>query len=108
MNTLGNITLSGGTLTTNNGFNSTNESFYLKGGTITVSGSSASTINTSGSTFNGIQLASSTTFNVGNVTGGGTDLTVSAALLDRPSNDSGTGFRLRSATRCRPYGSDRY
>ncbi len=41
MNTLGNITLSGGTLTTNNGFNATNESFYLKGGTITVSGSSA-------------------------------------------------------------------
>ncbi len=28
---------------------------------------------------------------MGNVTGGGTDLIVSAALLERPSNDSGTG-----------------
>jgi autotransporter-associated beta strand protein len=92
MNTLGPITLNGGTLTTANGFNSSNQSFYLGGGLVTVSGSAASTISAGGSSNNGIHLLNGTTFNVADATGdANADLSVSAALMDQPSYDPGTG-----------------
>ena len=69
MDTLGTVTLNGGTLSTNNGDNAANESLYIKGGTVSVGGTSPSLINTIGTTNTGIQLASSTTFNVA-ATGG--------------------------------------
>ena len=92
MNTLGPVTLNGGTLTAANGLNSGNQSFYPGGGLVTVGGSAASAINVGGSSNNGIHLLNGTTFNVADATGdANADLTVSAALLDQPSYDFGTG-----------------
>jgi autotransporter-associated beta strand protein len=95
MNTLGPVTLNGGSLTTDNGFNALNQSFYLAGGSLTVGGSSPSLINGGGTSQNGIHLASTTTFSVPDVTlDANPDLTVSVALLDRPSNDTGAAASL--------------
>jgi autotransporter-associated beta strand protein len=99
MNTLGPVTLNGGTLTTDNGFNAQNQSFYLAGSNVTVGGSSPSLINVGGTSQNGVHLASTTTFTVADATGDASpDLTVSAALLNRPSNDSGTGSLVKNGT----------
>ena len=96
MDTLGTVTLNGGTLSTYNGFNAANESYYIKGGTVSVGGSAPSVINTIGTTYTGIQLAGSTTFNVAATGGTGPDLTVSVPLLDRPSNDSGAALLTKT------------
>ena len=99
MNTIGNLTLNGGTLTTNNGLLSDAggaQSFYLSGGSVTAGGSSPSLIAAGGSLYNGIHLAATTTFNVAATGGSGPDLTVSATLADRPVNDPGSSTLVKT------------
>jgi fibronectin-binding autotransporter adhesin len=104
-NIFGNITLNGGTLTAGNGATAQYQSVILLG-TITTGGTAASTINTIGTNTlaNGVQLATTgTTFSVGATGSGGTDLTVSAPLVDAPGGagsliKSGLGTMLLTAT----------
>ena len=90
---LGNLTMQGGTLEVNNGFNSGGwYAAYVLLGDVTVGGSSPSFITDPGVSYATIQLisarddnsnvitAGTRTFTVANVTGGGADLTVAARL----------------------------
>ena len=87
-NILGNVTLNGGTLTQNN----TSDAGAYQGfeflGSVTIGGASVSTISSSNSTGNHLS-SSGTTFNVGDATVG-TDLIVSAPLVNA-SGDYGSG-----------------
>lgn len=96
LNTIGALTLNGGTLTTADGYGSGAQSFYLSSGSVTVGGSSASLIQAGGTTNNGIHLAATTTFNVASTGATGADLTVSAALLNRDQDDSGTASLVKT------------
>ncbi len=102
---LGNITLNGGTLSTNTGYTSANEQSYELGGSVTVGGSSASTINASAGAGadDGINLGVNaaagyqTTFNVGLTGAGGAvsrypDLIVSVPLVNSGDNGAATGL----------------
>ncbi|HOD84761.1 MAG TPA: autotransporter-associated beta strand repeat-containing protein [Phycisphaerae bacterium] len=83
---LGNLTLNGGTLQVNNGYNpaSWNAAYVLEGD-VTVGGAAASNITCPGTTAANIRLASGTggarVFNVADAAAG-TDLTVAAPLID--------------------------
>ena len=94
---LGNLVLNGGTLTTGTGsFGDVQQSFYLSGGSLNVT--APSVINTNGSAHNGINLASTTTFNVG-AAGGNPDLSVGVSLWDPPARRG----RFRHARQDRPW-----
>ncbi len=101
-NTVGPITLNGGTLTTGQSVSTQYESFEL-GSTVTVSGSASSFINTSGTAFTGLNLGvnsaagAQTTFNVGLTGSGGTvssdpDLIISVPLANAGSSQNATGL----------------
>jgi len=98
MNTIGNLTLNGGTLTTRNGYQpdaAGTQSFYLAGGNVAVA-NAASTIANGGTSYSGIHLAATTTFNVAATGGAGADLTVSTTLADRPVNDPGASVLVKT------------
>jgi fibronectin-binding autotransporter adhesin len=85
---LGNITLSGATLTDSIAGNSSYQDYQFLG-TVTVNGSSASTISNSGTvsaTTSGDHLGSNTTFNISSTGGSGADLTISAPLRNQSAN----------------------
>ncbi len=99
-NTLGALTLNGGTLITGQGQTRTQYQSYALGGTVTAGGNIPSTI-----TFgadpqgNGINLGGTavaagyqTVFNVGSTGAGGPDLTVSAQLFNSGGNLNATGL----------------
>ena len=97
--------LNGGTLTTGTGESGdAQQSFYLSGGSVSVT--APSVINTNASLHNGLNLASTTTFNVSS-TGGNPDLSVGVSLFDPPLAagggsatlvKTGPGFMARSAS----------
>ena len=91
-NTLGNLVLNGGTLTTGAGISGdAQQSFYLSGGSVSVT--APSVINTNAGAHNGLNLATTTTFNVGS-TGGNPDLSVGVSLWDPPSAAGGGSATL--------------
>ncbi len=99
MNTIGNLSLNGGTLTTNTGYAGDaggTQSFYISGGSVQVGGTSRSVIAAGGGSYNGINLAGTTTFNVAATGGAAPDLAVSAALADRPLHDPGTAALVKT------------
>ncbi len=87
-NTLGPVQLNGGTLTGTGGAVTAYQMYNLRG-TVTVGGAAASTISGSG-TNSGYHLAAPTTFNVADATAG-TDLTVSATLINQDGTHGGSG-----------------
>ena len=96
-NSLGPITMNGGTLTTGNGFNNLYQGIILSN-TVTVRGSVTSTISTDvGNTVaNGVMLNGTITFDVADATGNAnTDLLVSARLVWAPGVTTG-GSLLKS------------
>ena len=97
-NTLGNLVLNGGTLTTGAGISGdAQQSFYLSGGSVSVT--APSVINTNAGAHNGLNLATTTTFYVGS-TGGNPDLSVGVSLWDPPRRSRG---RFRHARQDRPW-----
>ena len=79
-NSLYNLTLSGGTLSTTDGLSANNWGAYNLGGTVTVGGAAASAITGDGSPYAFFNLSTAgTTFNVGDVASG-PDLTVSCPI----------------------------
>ncbi len=98
-NVIGNIDLNGGTLTATAGGSAGYQTYEFNGSTITVGGTSASTISSSASSNGGMHIAGTKTLtlNVGDVVSG-TDLTVSAALIDGSSDRLGAGSLLKSGT----------
>ncbi len=91
-NVVGNVDLNGGTLTATGGSTASYHTYEFNGSTITVGGSSASTMSSSAPSNGGMHIAGGKTLicNVGDVTAG-TDLTVSAALINGSNDRSGTG-----------------
>ena len=102
---LGNITLNGGTLSTNTGYTSANEQSYELGGSVTVGGSSAfdHQRHAGAGADDGINLGVNaaagyqTTFNVGLTGAGGAvsrypDLIVSVPLVNSGDNGAATGL----------------
>jgi autotransporter-associated beta strand protein len=100
-NIFGNITLNGGTFTTGNGYNASYQAAILLG-TVTVGGTTPSTINTNATNTlaNGVMLSTSggTTFNVALTGGTGSDLIVSAPLVDSNSGSAGSLIKTGAGT----------
>lgn len=90
-NSLGPLTMNGGTLTTGNGFNNLYQGIILSN-TVTVGGASVSTINTdvADTVANGVMLNGTITFQVADATAdANTDLLVSARLVWAPGVTTG-------------------
>ncbi len=97
-NSLGPVTLNGGTLTTTGGAVVGYQSYSLAGD-VTVGGSVASTISVTGggNAFNGIHLGTNTVFNVSDATSSAaSDLDVSAPLINRNQSLTGVGGLTKS------------
>jgi autotransporter-associated beta strand protein len=97
-NVVGNIDLNGGTLAATGGSSGGYQSYEFNGSTITVGGTAASTISASGSN-SGMHIAGgkTLTLDVGDVVGG-TDLTISAALLNGSNDRTGVGSLTKIGT----------
>lgn len=96
-NVVGNIDLNGGTLTATGSSNSSYQTYEFNGSTITVGGTSASTISSSAASNGGMHIAGgkTLTLNVGDIATG-TDLAVSAALINGSSDRPGNGALLKT------------
>jgi MYXO-CTERM domain-containing protein len=96
LNTLGNVTLTGGVLTNVGGVGGAYQAYSLAG-SVTVNGTSASSITTTGTTFTGVHLGTNTSFNVADATSSAAaDLTVSAPLINRNGDLGGAGGLTKS------------
>lgn len=95
-NVLGNVALNGGTLTATGGSSTAYQAYEFNGSTVTVGGSTASTISATG-TNSGMHIAGgkTLTLNVGDVAVG-TDLTISAALINGSNDRTGSGALLKT------------
>jgi autotransporter-associated beta strand protein len=92
-NTMGPVTLNGGTMTSTGGANATFQSYRLFG-TVTAGGTAASLMSASG-TNSGYHLHSTTAFNVADaVAGAAADLTVSAPLRNQSGTQGGAAGNL--------------
>jgi len=92
-NSFGPVIMNGGQLTTSGGAVAAYQSYNLMG-SVTVGGSSASSISVSGAgnAFNGVHLNTNTLFTVADATSNsGSDLIVSAPLLNRNGSLGGAG-----------------
>ena len=96
-NVIGNVDLNGGTLTATAGSGAAYQTYEFNGSTITVGGTSASTISSSAASNGGMHIAGTKTLtlNVG-TTGAGTDLIVSAALINGSGDRSGSGALIKT------------
>lgn len=95
LNTLGNVTLTGGTLSNLGGLGPAYQAYSLAG-SVTVNGSAASSISGSGSS-TGVHLGTNTSFNVADATGSAAaDLTVSVPLVNRNGDLGGAGGLTKS------------
>jgi autotransporter-associated beta strand protein len=95
-NTLGDIVLSGGTLSSNGGLSSSYQAFNLVG-KIATSGGNVSSIGGTG-LHGGFHLAANTFFTISDATGNDSpDITVSAALLDGVDNSGSKGLTKSGA-----------
>lgn len=109
-NSLGPITMNGGTLTTGNGFNNLFQGIILSN-TVTVGGSVVSTINTdvADTTANGVMLNGTITFDVADATGNAnTDLLVSARLVWAPGVTTGGSLNKTGAGTMQLTGANAY
>ncbi len=99
-NTLGPITLNGGTLTGTGGSGNSQFQMYRFGGNVTVGGTVASTISLTGAgnATNGFHLSSNTTFNVADATSSAaSDLNVSGALIEQTGGSGAGGLTKTGA-----------
>ncbi|WP_009959323.1 autotransporter-associated beta strand repeat-containing protein [Verrucomicrobium spinosum] len=109
-NSLGPITMNGGTLTTGNGFSNLYQGIILSS-TVTVGGSVVSTINTdvADTTANGVMLNGTITFDVADATGNAnTHLLVSARLVWAPGVTTGGSLNKTGAGTMQLTGANAY